>query len=51
LKEIGKTAIRAKPQRVPRFGKMNIGVSLPAWRPFDFAQGRLGAIKFFVTFS
>jgi hypothetical protein len=38
---------RAKAQRALRFGEIDL--SLRAWRPFDFAQDRLGAKTFFVT--
>jgi hypothetical protein len=36
---------RAKAQRPPRFGELSKRLSLHAWRSFDFAQDRLGAIK------
>ena len=39
---------RAKAQRAPRFGKISKGLSLRAWRPFDFAQDMLGARTFLV---
>jgi hypothetical protein len=52
LTESEKDASR-KDAKAPRFGEISKNISLRAWRPFGFAQDKLGAINFleFVLFN